>query len=90
MVCYLVEMKLMMEGQNRSINRTHGSTLVIFARLWIYTPRLGMRKFEIEQVYYAEDEFMLNVCVIVGARFPRPLGASHKCQHIRVMSEVSG
>ena len=54
--CYLVEMKLMTEGQNRSINRTHGSTLVIFARLWIYTPRFGMRKFEIAQVYYAEDE----------------------------------
>ena len=52
----LVKMKLMMEGQNRSINRTHGSTLVIFARLWIYTPRSGMLKFEIEQVYYAEDE----------------------------------
>ena len=46
----------MMEGQNRSINRTQGSTLVIFARLWIYTPRSGMRKFEIAQVYYAEDE----------------------------------
>ena len=28
--------------QNRSINRTHGSILVIFARLWIYTPRSGM------------------------------------------------
>ena len=27
--CYLREMKLMMEGQNPSINRTHGSTLVI-------------------------------------------------------------
>ena len=26
----LGKMKLMMEGQNRSINRTHGSTLVIF------------------------------------------------------------
>ena len=56
MVCYLVEMKLMMEGQNRSINRTHGSTLVIFARLWIYTPRFGMLKYEIAQAYYAEDE----------------------------------
>ena len=40
--CYLKELRLMMEGQNRSINRTHGSTLVIFARLWIYTPRSGM------------------------------------------------
>ena len=47
----------MMKGQNRSINRTHGSTLVIFARLWIYTPRFGMRKFKIVLVYYAEDEF---------------------------------
>ena len=46
----------MVEGQNRSINRTHGSTLAISARLWIYTPRFGMRKFEIAQVYYAEDE----------------------------------
>ena len=46
----------MMEGQNRSINRTQGSTLVIFARLWIYTPRSGMRKFEIAHVYCPEDE----------------------------------
>ena len=38
----LGKMKLMMEGQNRSINRTHGRTSVIFARLWIYTPRFGM------------------------------------------------
>ena len=37
----LGKMKLMMEGQNRSNNRSHGSTLVIFARLWIYTPRSG-------------------------------------------------
>ena len=37
----LVKMKLMMEGQNRLINRTHGSTSVIFARLWMYTPRFG-------------------------------------------------
>ena len=29
----LGKMKLMMEGQNRSINRTHGSTLVTFSRL---------------------------------------------------------
>ena len=29
----LRKMELMMEGQNRSINRTHGSTLVIFSRL---------------------------------------------------------
>ena len=29
----LGKMKLMMEGQNRSINRTHGGTLVIFSRL---------------------------------------------------------
>ena len=29
----LGKMKLMMEGQNRSINRTHGSTLAIFSRL---------------------------------------------------------
>ena len=51
----------MMEGLNRSIKRTHGSTLVIFARLWIYTPRIGMRKFEIAQAYYAEDEFLLEI-----------------------------
>ena len=38
----LGKMKLMMKGENRSINRTHGSTSVIFARLWIYTPRFGM------------------------------------------------
>ena len=29
----LRKMKLMMEGQNWSINQTHGSTLVIFSRL---------------------------------------------------------
>ena len=46
----------MMEGKNRSINRTHGSTLEIFDRLWIYIPRFGMQKFEIAQVYCAEDE----------------------------------
>ncbi len=38
----LDKMKLMMEGQNRSINRTHRSALVIFARLWIYTPKFSM------------------------------------------------
>ncbi len=54
----------MMEEQNRLINRTHGSTLVIFARLWIYTPRLGMRKFEIAQVYYAEDETQFGYALI--------------------------
>ena len=38
----LGKMKLTMKGQNRSINRTHGSTLVIFAHFWICTPRFGM------------------------------------------------
>ena len=70
MVCYLVAMKLMMEGQNLSINRTHGSTLVIFSRLWIYTQRSGMRKFEIAQVYYAEDES--NSWILLGSLLSPP------------------
>ena len=49
------------DGRAKPVNhRTHGSTLVIFARLWIYTPRFGMRKLEIAQVYYAEDEKQLQ------------------------------
>ncbi len=48
------------DGRAKPVNQTHGSTLVIFARLWIYTPRSGMRKFEIAQVYYAEDEKQLQ------------------------------
>ncbi len=35
-----VKMKLMMEGQNRSINRTHSSTLVIFFSFVYIYPKI--------------------------------------------------